>query len=813
MGKLPAWRYATAKEMAEDLRRYLRREPILARPTGPMERGWRWCRRNPVVAGLIAACIATLIAGTGASLHFGFQASARAREANASAAEAITSARRAEEAEELQQRLWYDAEIGHAARDWQDGRADWLAQHLDAVLPEQTGGRDLRGLEWSILSRLTQSDLQTFTGHRGQVSAVALAPGGRFIASSGGDGIVRIWDLAQGKEIWMLAGHGSLVGCIAFHPDGHTLVSGGDDGTVSIWDVKRGMKIREMPRQSAAIRAVTFTGNGSRLVVVTGSRKISRAKKDASLLGGITFWDLKTDSQFLPPLHFALPHFVMALRPDGNALAWVNDVHVTGAIDLRSGEEWLPFGQSTTWVNSVAFSRDNRRIAWVGDGQRLSIWDQDSKREVVSALGRRPGSDFMSVAFSGDGHIAAGTRDGAIEVLSDQSGAELRQLFGHQAAVSSLAFSQDSRQLFSGSFDGSVRVWDARTDPDPVILMEAGTVHSIAFDSSGRLGCAAGDNLDIWEPGFRHRSVRIRHLSSSANALAFSPDRRLFVSGHRDGTIVYWDGVTGTEVVRAAAHKSLVGSLLFTADGTRIISAGYDGAVKSWSAGAKLWSPPEEDAQTLMRCSSGVLKLARSSDGRLLAVACGDGTVSVWSFTEKRVLLSFKKHTGAVYDIAFHPVEPTIISAGSDDKVRIWDCFSGADNKAISVGAVKTVLFSPDGRRVVTTDWGRSVRIWDSMTGQELLSLPGHSTPVLDAAFSLDGSYLATGSSDGRICIWDLKSSRSELREDRVARSVVEFLRNGCAASQVMKRVQNDETIGERVRQKAVEIAKDSVDR
>src|SRR5262249_44036890 len=64
MPKEAGRRYQTAGELAEDLRRFLRGEPIRARPVGKMERLGRWCKRNPLLAGALTAVAATLIAGT-----------------------------------------------------------------------------------------------------------------------------------------------------------------------------------------------------------------------------------------------------------------------------------------------------------------------------------------------------------------------------------------------------------------------------------------------------------------------------------------------------------------------------------------------------------------------------------------------------------------------------------------------------------------------------------------------------------------------------------------------------------------------------
>ena len=97
MAKEPAKRYQTAEAMANDLRRWLAGQPITARPVGRVERGWRWCRRNPVVASLATSVALALISGTVVSSYFAIRESAERERADAKAAEAIAERERAEE--------------------------------------------------------------------------------------------------------------------------------------------------------------------------------------------------------------------------------------------------------------------------------------------------------------------------------------------------------------------------------------------------------------------------------------------------------------------------------------------------------------------------------------------------------------------------------------------------------------------------------------------------------------------------------------------------------------------------------------------
>jgi WD40 repeat protein len=249
------------------------------------------------------------------------------------------------------------------------------------------------------------------------------------------------------------------------------------------------------------------------------------------------------------------------------------------------------------------------------------------------------------------------------------------------------------------------------------------------------------------------------------SALAMSPDgARVAIArqvAEGDRCIGLYDTSSGLERARCTGrHTARITSLAFSADGTRLASASDDFTAQVWDVTTGEW------IAQLNGHTSKVLRVTFRPDGTRLATASSDGTVRQWDpKTGREMEPPYKRHIGDVAAVAYSPDGQWIASAGTDRTVRVWRAASGQEAAVLHghTGTITDVAFAPDGRRLASVSQGdlghagydNSVRIWDVNTSEGLPVLRGHTSYVYPVACSPDGQWIASGSWEGKVRLWD----------------------------------------------------------
>ena len=531
----PTRRYQTASDVADELNRFLRDEPIVARPIARSTRVWRWCRRNPMLAGALAAAfvlsfgiaIQQLVAGHRLRIE---QALSDTRRQEAEAA-------RQTSAEQLAQ---FQLVQGI---DLLDGPSPAKGLHSLVKALEHSIANDVDHVEVATRKQLSARkdqfhQLRAVVGHKEPVPGVAIAPDGRTFATASLDDTAQLWDATTGSPIGPPLQHDGWVEAVTFSPDGTTLITAAADGMVRLWDVATGrLRIEPLVHERPLV-SVAISKDGSK--IVSGSHQVNRSSE-------VRQWSTTTGELIGKPM----PH---------------------------SDE-----------VRGVCFTSDGSRILTACLDRCVRIWDATTGAEIGKRLQLR--LPAWSVAIDDQGQrIAVGTGEfykGEVLVFGIGPDLEItaQPLVARQSgAVRSVAFDSDGSRILASSLDRTARVFDAATlEPVGAPLEHNDTVCSTGFTKDGRFAVTSSNDgtARFWELAAPKPRITVSHRSW-IEAIAWSQDGECFATASWDNTARVWDAKTGQPKGPALVHPKIVTAIAFLDSSSQVITGCRDGKLRVW---------------------------------------------------------------------------------------------------------------------------------------------------------------------------------------------------------------------------------------
>jgi eukaryotic-like serine/threonine-protein kinase len=699
-------RYASADDLADDLERFLQGNPILARPTGAVEKTYLWCRRKPAVASAIA--LLGLIAG-----------------GSALTANHLAGLNRSVKWDS------YISEMSRAQNEWRQHHFAEASFYLQRQIP-RGNETDQRGFEWRHLWTLLRGNsVFRLPHHPDVVNWLSFSPDGRSLACFGWDATngIEVWDVASQRLNFAIRDATSVGG---FSVDGEILVAGRADQSVVVHNARTGQPITTL---SQVGEVVAFATQSKTLVTVDSNRclRIQGLQNGRSRMTltnvGRRFLDAGRDA---PVTVSADGRWLAVVRPGDPSDAKDRGVELW-SIALGSMKKFLQHEQQ---VRLIQFSPTSRSLA-VADGEggvELWEWETDERRSI-----KAHGLPVQSLAFSADGEtLATGAHDESIKLWEVRTLAQQpRRLDGQVGAAWSLAFSPDQRFLVSGSRDAPISFWDLRAHQPPVAItnVNAEKVGNFSFSPDARLiasGCK-DNQVRIWDTA---SLAEKHHLRGVGYVVAFSPDgqellvadiagaaywwdfirntrrrvpnydqlgeitsveftadRRIAGLGHKSGQVQLLEIATGRIVGTYQGHSDAVLSITFTPDGLAFASGGRDKKIRLWDVAVT-----NHSRQVCAEHKGGVAALAISHDGRRMVSGCTANSIKFWDLRQlDRSLGARTWHRSGIRSLAFSPDGERVASGSEDHTVRLWDFATRRELASYEFNApIKLVTFSPD---------------------------------------------------------------------------------------------------------------------
>jgi WD40 repeat protein len=748
-------RYPTARELAEDLKRFQTGKLVAARSYGAGELVRRWIRRHRAVLALGAFSLVVLATIGVISLRQIVEERATAQRERAEAErrerEANTERRRAEERSAA-----LTLEQARAAEDHDPTRAlAWLKRLAGERAADSVPWEDVRLVAADAVSRGVARF--TLTGPADDINHVEVTLDGRLVITSGDNGSLKIWDPVKGRIVASV--DDARVNAFVLSSDA---VLTAEDGGVAV----RGLDAKVMCR---------LTGGApiDRIVLSSGGNTLYGAAHDGSLHAwsgtAASSWDRcaePTSSTVMPFPGKSLAALaptadggVIVGDAEGHIVRWrASDPHVeeltsTGepleavlveedagrilalgpsrvlAIDLRTPHRSHELAAVNGIGHGFVRSRDHR---WLAIDVETSVTLIDEQHPETPA---RRFDDGRYVAFSEDDRFCAVTVSGKVRVLDLVGGTE--RTYPHVAVSSAIAFSHDGRFLVTTSQSGLMRVFEL--DAGARGWTWESEVRRLAVSPDGRRVAWGGIRGGVGIADVETGAVRRVDMTGTVIDLVIGPDNRALVA-EIDGDVTRVDLDAATSV-RLAHEQGYIACVAASASG-QLAWSGQDRLLHVADAeGRELaaWPQPVEiiacrflpDGRLAVGTDPGELQIIDPATGHVLerdrghtaqvtaidvapdgtiASASIDGTARVWRGTgESRIVA---KHGASVWSIAISRDASLIASGGSDRTLRI----SGIDGHVIEVvrhdNDVSSASFAPDGTWVATSSLDRTARLW-----------------------------------------------------------------------------------------------------
>ena len=611
---------------------------------------------------------------------------------------------------------------------------------------------------------------------KGAIGEVRFSPDGSRLAISSSIGIW-FYDPATGKALDLLPQTDSTSAfAFAYSPDGTTIARAMNNSKVGFWDVTTKQRIGTLTKYGRHITAIAYAPDGTRIV--------SGNSDDA-----VRVWDTMTMQRIgtLRGYHTGGVTAV-AYAPNGTTIAtgcgWRSrddkDNTNTGQLwDALTGIRTAKLAGHAKRITAIAYSPDSATIATASRDSTVRLWHTDTGKHKTTLKHRqglnatlpwnRDADAVNTIAYSPDGNtIATGTQNGKVRLWDARTGRLQTQFTAHAFGVASIAYSPDGNTIATVSRDGTAELWDGQTGIHKTTITKHSRITPLAYSFEG-------NTLATREPGglgLRDASTGKRKTLTTIRGtpIAYSPEGNTIATKNWNDTVQLWDAKTGKRKT-TLKHTNLIyllstdreydiSSAVFSPDGNTVVTVGEyythdEGTIY-------LWHVRTGKRKVIYEGQSYHSRVVFSPDGKTIASADIGGKIQLWNpVTGELEGTITLKHASGIRSLAYAPDGRTIaISERNNNIVDLWDIATGQNTITLTghTGQVTAIAYAPDGNTIATGSIDRTIRLWDANTGKHKTTFTGYTT-VTSVLYSPDGRTIASGSPDRTVLLWEITLS------------------------------------------------------
>ena len=557
-------------------------------------------------------------------------------------------------------------------------------------------GDKIISASWDMTIKIWKfSDFQlegVLKGHSDFIRTLALSPDGNILASSGRDRIIIIWDLTTQKEKNRFEDSATVLS-LKFSEYGDFLISAGNDKTIKIWNMRKSKLKQRSEAHSDAVTSLAMTSDGHTFV-------------SGSFDKTLKVWTIEKD----PEMHLLNNYEILALAvfPDNIRAVSSGTDNMLRVWNLSTGEQLVSVYEENALITALAMSCDGKHFC-SGDSEGfLVIWDsktyfkaigkkihlngvisikfypfsnrivtigQDksikisnySLENTIDSMDMHPGGiTALEISSVAGFIITASKEDYKIYIWEFLTFRNVTKLGGHQAEITALKTAVHSDKLISGSLDGTIKIWDLKTD-----ALEQ------SIQTSLQIFCVELTN-----------------------------DEFTIISTHEDATLRLWDIESGELIGRTQNYPKPFKVIALTPDSSMILSA-LNGL-------KKLFLNKIKSKSIINQHQKPIRSLVLSPDNTLLAAGSDDFTISIWDADSMKLRKFIEGHTKTVTSLLFTPNSKFLISGSEDHWIKAWEMPDGEEAYAINEcdDVIGLALYN-DGENLMAVCGDKSLRLFD----------------------------------------------------------------------------------------------------
>ncbi|MEO9533019.1 MAG: caspase family protein [Crocinitomicaceae bacterium] len=561
----------------------------------------------------------------------------------------------------------------------------------------------------SIALAEVQPEVVFTSGHSQQVNAMVTSPNGRFLASSGNDKVIKIWEIATTQEYRTLSGFDGQMNEIIFSKDNIHLAGLSTQGELVVWNVLSGEEQYRSESGKTFLKGLAFSKDGSKIIHCGN---------------------------------------------DGIMLTVTN---------------WKEGTSESSEIASTALVLDsNKQIVYVLDHKgNLNYFDFETEQSIKTIkLFDEFNYPFTRLDVSTDGrYLACGFNDDVLRIFDTSKDKFIYEYSTSPIKLKDLAFDPKNPLLYVSLIDTRVLVFNYEK-MKLVDEFKSGifTAQSIAAHPKGEVIILANHSeISFYDVKRKKSFKQLAGKTAPISWICHDPNNEFLAVANDEINVQLWDLKLNKVVRKIQGYKPCQ----FSADGKHVFLQTTDSKVGKYNI-EKGVIEQSYNTNSIIQMSMAV-----SPDGKYMAAGGITGVVTVWDVEKNVEIAVLTGHTGIVTSVDFHPTLPILVSTSYDQTSRIWDFKKKIELKQFQdqIICVSDAKFSPDGKLLATAAWDRTILVRDVETWSIIYKLEGHKNSVQSIDFNAESTLLCSAAgnnavleSDNSVITWDLTTGEELCR-------------------------------------------------